>query len=93
MMRLLLEISWEMWEDRNEFLHKADHPWNLQEEQQINIEISEAYENFNKEKYLRRDLNLFASSVSHKLGLSRVKKKNWLQSVFAASFRKRKFKK
>ena len=32
-MRLLLEISWEMWEDRNEFLHQVDHPWNQQEEQ------------------------------------------------------------
>ena len=44
--KLLLEVSWEMWEDRNEYLHHINHPWNQQDKQQLNIEFQEIYEAF-----------------------------------------------
>ena len=48
--KLSFEIPWEMWEDRNNYLHHDDHPWKQEDEQQMNIEIQEIYEDLTNSK-------------------------------------------
>ena len=67
--KFLSEIVWDMWENRNDFLHHEDHPWRHKDKQQINMEITERYKNFNKKEYMKRDFN------HHDLMLYNSKKK------------------
>ena len=51
----MLEIAWDMCENRNGYLHHEDHPWRHKDKQQINREIMERYQNFRKKEYMKRD--------------------------------------
>ena len=55
----MLEIPWEMWEDRNEYFHHFNHPWIQQDKQQLNIDIQEIYKDFDQEEYLKETSNYF----------------------------------
>ena len=85
-----LELSWKMWENRNECLHDEHHPWQCEGENSTNITIQELYEDYQDKIYLERDRKLFDTHVETKLALPLRKKKEWLCSVFAAQTRKRK---
>jgi len=84
----LWNIAWDMWEQRNDILHKSEQNREAILKHNTNDKIKQMYA-IRTGQLVRTDFGLMANTLEHHLGQSHHTQKLWLESIKAAIHRRK----